>query len=171
MLVVDGFESLHAISAWFFAELLAAAGENLTVVITSRRPLSDVLAPFATMIDVVEVELEAEPEEPVEAAALREALSQFHAAHRIDDSALARRFEGRDRVAVCRAWLTAGIAELAGSPSHADLAEVLEATYLQGAVKQRAAAAELNLPWGTYRHRLRRALAVLAEVLTRSARQ
>lgn len=166
VLVIDGFEQLHAISAWFFAELLAGAGANLTVIIASRRPLSDVLAPFATMIDVVEVELDAKADDPVESAALRQALSDFHVAHVLESSPLAQRFEGPGRVAACREWLRSGIAELRTCPSHADLAEVLEATYLRGAVKQRAAAAELNLPWGTYRHRLRRALATLGDVLT-----
>lgn len=169
VLVIDGFEQLHAISAWFFAELLAGAGANLTVIIASRRPLSDVLAPFATMIDVVELELEAGSDEPVEPRTLRQALSVFHAGHLLESNPLAQRFGGPGRVAACREWLRTGIAELGASPSHADLAEVLEATYLRGAVKQRAAAAELNLPWGTYRHRLRRALETLGDVLTHAS--
>ncbi len=172
VLVIDAFEHIHAISGWFFAELLAAAGANLSVIITSRRPLSAALAPFATMIDIVEVELpglETAGDDPLDPAALRQTLSTFDASHLLEDSPLAQRFDGPSRVEACRHWLRSGIEELARCPTHADLADVLEATYLQGAIKQRVAAADLNLPWGTYRHRLRRALDALADVLTRSA--
>lgn len=169
VLVIDEFEQLQRMAAWFFAELLAGAGANLTVIITSRRPLSDVLAPYSTLVDVAEVELEPKALRAIDVGELRQALSCFHAAHRLVGSPLARRFDEPDRVAAVRAWLVAGIDALEQCPSHADLAAVLRATYLQGAAKQRAAAAALNLPWGTYRHRLRRAIDALAQVLTRPA--
>ena len=48
---------------------------------------------------------------------------------------------------------------LAGSPAYESSARLLELTYLDPTiVKQEAAAAELRLPFGTYRYQLRRAL-------------
>lgn len=174
VLVVDAFEHIEPVSEWFFSSLLAAAGANLTLIVSSRRSLSSALAPFATLIDVVEHEVAGPGEtaaDPVDPLAVREALAAYHVPHQLDSHPLARRFESSDRVAHCRAWLRAGIEELARSPTHADLGQVLDVTYLQGAVKQRAAAADLNLPWGTYRHRLRRAISTLAEALIRTAPQ
>lgn len=174
VLVVDAFEHIELVSEWFFSSLLAAAGANLTLIVSSRRSLSSALAPLATLVDVVEHEVGAPGDpagDPVDPLAVREALAAYHVPHQLDSHPLARRFEPSDRVAHCRAWLRAGIEELARSPTHADLGQVLDVTYLQGAVKQRAAAADLNLPWGTYRHRLRRAISTLAEALIRTAPQ
>ncbi len=55
---------------------------------------------------------------------------------------------------------------LAAAPGYASAARLLEATYLvPGVVKQEAAAAELGLPFGTYRYQLRRALELVTEEL------
>lgn len=57
--------------------------------------------------------------------------------------------------------LKQAVAELSRRPSLEEFATVLRVTYLEPSVKQRAAAADLGLPYGTYRHRLRRAIELL----------
>lgn len=109
------------------------------------------------------------PSSPVAPEAVREALGAFHAAHTLEAATLTRLLpSSADPVEACRGWLRDGIRAMAESPAHAELAAVLEATYIEPAVKQRAAAADLGLPWGTYRHRLKRAISVLAEELRRA---
>ena len=61
--------------------------------------------------------------------------------------------------------IEATCARLEASPGYAESGRLLRVTYLATAVKQEAAAAELNMPFGTYRHRLRRAIEELAEEL------
>jgi hypothetical protein len=56
-------------------------------------------------------------------------------------------------------------AELRQSPAYAASARVLEVTFLEHADKQRAAAATLGLPYGTYRHQLRAAIALFVREL------
>lgn len=57
--------------------------------------------------------------------------------------------------------IEAACRELAEQRGYRESARVLRTTYLQGVSKQEAAAIELGLPYGTYRHRLRRAIADL----------
>lgn len=137
---------------------LARAAFPTWLAMLARRPDADPAIPSAPQ----PVPGEVSPD------AVREALGAYHQAYRLQQTALARSLdEGQDPAEGCRLWLLAGIQCMADSPAHADLAAVLERTYIEPAVKQRAAAAELNLPWGTYRHRLRRAVVVLAQELGR----
>lgn len=64
-----------------------------------------------------------------------------------------------------RAALEAARAELARSPDHREDAELLRLTYFEPGTTQEAAAEALALPYGTYRYRLRRAVALLAAEL------
>lgn len=58
------------------------------------------------------------------------------------------------------------LATLAASPAYAASARLLAVTYFDpSVVKQEAAAAELHLPFGTYRYQLRRALELFGEEL------
>lgn len=58
------------------------------------------------------------------------------------------------------------LASLAASPAYAASARLLAVTYFDpSVVKQEAAAAELHLPFGTYRYQLRRALELFGEEL------
>jgi hypothetical protein len=65
------------------------------------------------------------------------------------------------------AVLRGGIAELKGIAGYAADGELLEAAFLGPPTKQEAVAAALRIPFGTFRHRLRRAIARLAEHLHR----
>ena len=62
-----------------------------------------------------------------------------------------------------RKFLRAQVETFKASPSLQSFGEVLEVTYLVPRAKQRAAAIDLRLPWGTYRYRLRRAIESVAE--------
>jgi hypothetical protein len=154
---VDRFEAPRA--PWSLLERFTSASVEFGLWRLDLRPHG---------LSTVAEDVAAPASDPVDVAELREALSRYHLAHLLEASPLAARFAASDRADACRKWLRAGIKELGRSPAHADLADVLDATYLQGAVKQRAAAAELNLPWGTYRHRLRRAVGELAAALSRT---
>lgn len=65
------------------------------------------------------------------------------------------------RASSLESWIRAGIDRLGARDAYSEFATVLNATYVEGAAKQRAAAAELRMPYGTYRHRLRRAVELL----------
>ncbi|MCC6521550.1 MAG: ATP-binding protein [Polyangiaceae bacterium] len=106
------------------------------------------------------------------AAAVRAALQSFHRGHELRDSPLADcaavlavARAGRERTAALQGVLRALVDEMAKAAGYADEARVLRATFLEPSVKQQAAAAELGMPYGTYRHRLRAALAVYVALL------
>ncbi|MEM9864221.1 MAG: hypothetical protein AAF938_21660 [Myxococcota bacterium] len=94
--------------------------------------------------------------------AVREALTDYLvpdrlAANALNGSPLAASFdEGGLASAIARA-----VAELVAQPGYEDRMLALEHTYLRPAVKQRAVAAELGVPFGTYRYRLRAGIEAL----------
>ncbi|MEM9074942.1 MAG: AAA family ATPase [Myxococcota bacterium] len=100
-------------------------------------------------------------------AAVKDAMASLHEPAALERTALTRAHsvpEPRDASAI-RSYLQDAVAAMADRPRQKDWADVLHRTYVEPAVKQRAAAIELGLPFGTYRYRLRRALATLADEL------
>lgn len=98
---------------------------------------------------------------------VRVALTELHAPHALARSrfvatAVGRHaLEGDGIVALFRDVL----AELDAAHQYADSAAVLHATFFEPAGKQEAAAAALGIPFGTYRYRLRKAIACFADAL------
>lgn len=70
--------------------------------------------------------------------------------------------ETADRV---RALLRQGMEQLTASEAYAPAVELLRVTYFEPGMKHEAAALHLNIPYGTYRYRHRRAIALLAQSL------
>lgn len=102
-------------------------------------------------------------------AAVKDAMAALHQPAALERTALVRArsvSEPRDAAAIA-AYLRSGVNAMAERPRQSDWADVLNATYVEPAVKQRAAATDLGIPFGTYRYRLRRALATLADELWR----
>ncbi len=64
--------------------------------------------------------------------------------------------------------LTAACDHLADGVDYADAIAAFRLTFLDGGMKQEAAAAELGLAYGTYRYRLRRGIELVAEQLANS---
>lgn len=102
-------------------------------------------------------------------AAVQDALSSFHrSANLAQNPLIETHLVGvDDRPDELRACLRSVIAELALIPGYDELMATIQHTYLQPEVKQRAAAALLGLPFGTYRHRLRKAVELLSDELHR----
>jgi hypothetical protein len=114
--------------------------------------------------------VEPRPDREAFLAALRAALQGFHRAHELRDSKLlgCALMAGDGRAADpprLQALLRALVAEIAGVPGYAREADILRVTFLEPSAKQQAAAAELGMPYGTYRHRLRAALGVMGDLL------
>ena len=103
---------------------------------------------------------------PSFAAAVRAALPLLRRPRELSQNALvdARIARGTGVDGLIRAFDAACTALAAREPS-ADSALVLRTTYIDTSRKQEAAAAELGMPYGTYRHRLRRAIEELTEEL------
>lgn len=107
------------------------------------------------------------------ASAVRGALPLLHRRHELATSPLARSAlleraaEGAPdaRAAALGALLREVCDALRASPAYAASARILEVTFLECADKQRAAAAALGLPYGTYRHQLRAAVALVVKEL------
>ena len=99
-------------------------------------------------------------------ANLRAALPLLQRPRELDRNALveSKLAAGEGATGLVRA-VEAACARLEASPGYAGSGRLLRVTYLGTAVKQEAAAAELNMPFGTYRHRLRRAIEELADEL------
>lgn len=98
------------------------------------------------------------------AEALRRALRDFGSDARLAQSPLRALLAGGD-LAALRERLRAEIAALDGEPRGAALRRVLEVSFLSGCPSQEAASERLDLPFGTYRHRLRAAEVLLIERL------
>ena len=110
-----------------------------------------------------------EPDPPRPVSELRDALRDLHRPPELASNPLLAlpAFSGEPAKFVAR--VRALIEQMAASPAYADSAAVLHATYIEPAVKQQAAAVQLGLAYGTYRHRLRRAIAELNSLLQPSA--
>ncbi|CAN5291118.1 hypothetical protein BH09MYX1_BH09MYX1_62370 [soil metagenome] len=94
--------------------------------------------------------------------ALRSALPLLRRPRELERSLLLEtRVAGRGGASGIAAAIEGACATLV-TQGYAESARVIRATYLGAAPKQEAAAAELNLPFGTYRHHLRRAIDDLA---------
>lgn len=107
----------------------------------------------------------AAPLSPVERAeALRRALRDFDSDARLSRSPL-RAYLGCADLEALRGELRARVAALEAEPRGAPLRRILEVTFLSGCPSQELAAERLALPFGTYRHRLRAAEALLVERL------
>lgn len=100
-------------------------------------------------------------------AAVQDALSSFHrSAVLAQNPLLESHLVGvENRCEDLRTCLRTVVSELALIPGYDELMAAIEHTHLRPAVKQRAAAAELGVPFGTYRHRLRKAVEILSEEL------
>lgn len=100
--------------------------------------------------------------------AVKEAMGVLHDPAALERTELARAtaIEDADAAAIA-SFLRAGVSAMGRRPTQRESHDVLHHTYIQPAVKQRAAAADLGLPFGTYRYRLRRALAALSDELWR----
>lgn len=107
------------------------------------------------------------------AIAVRGALPLLHRPHELAQSplltstmlALPEGASPLEAAAALADRLREACSELRASPAYAASARVLEVTFLELADKQRAAAASLNLPYGTYRHQLRAAITLLVKQL------
>lgn len=103
--------------------------------------------------------------------AVREALPRVHRRHELAESPLSRSALARDAGTPLEAadalvaTIREACGELARSPAYREAARILDATFLAPPAKQRAAAAALGLPYGTYRHKLRAAVALLTKEL------
>ena len=136
---------------------------------------------YPTMLRrMVGLEGEPEPEQPtdelvtsgapsVRLSDVRDALRYLHQPHRLAGTRLLEPLRPAQHPSPDEALvtlLTDEIDEMRRSGAEdTELGEVLEATYVRPSTKQYAAAVALGLPWGTYRHRLRRALAELTRRL------
>ncbi len=101
---------------------------------------------------------------------VRRALQVFHRPHELGASTLMACALLEDETVprepnALQQLLSAQLDEMAATAGYAEEARILRVTFLEPQTKQLAAAAALGLPYGTYRHRLRAALAVLTEVL------
>jgi hypothetical protein len=107
---------------------------------------------------------------------LRSALNHLHEPQHLRDVSLAQLVPASDAPLeqAILALVVDGIRRLAIDAATSRHARILEVTYVHPTVKQHAAAVELGLPYGTYRYQLRKAVAVLEDVLwqarTRSVR-
>jgi hypothetical protein len=104
------------------------------------------------------------------AGAVRDALQAFHRAHELRDNALlgSALLERMNRLAdttKLQNLARSVVEEMATIPAYAREARVLRVTFLEPSPKQQAAAAELGMPYGTYRHRLRASLAMLVDLM------
>lgn len=112
--------------------------------------------------------LDASPRDPSERAAVAEAvrvaLRVFGSDTKLASSTLARMLKCDDAAAI-RQMLRAAIRAVGSEPRGADLRQILEVTFLCGCPGQEAAAERLQLAFGTYRHRLRAAEALLIDRL------
>ena len=107
--------------------------------------------------------------------ATKQALQALAASDDLDDLDLTRslmvqhaanrRTDGASTGQVLRKLIDQAIEELAQHPHGHELLAVVRHTYLEPAPKQRAAAAEAGLSYGTYRRRLRKAVALIGEHL------
>ncbi len=103
--------------------------------------------------------------------ALREALPKLSRPRDLAASPLlALRVVGGGGPAQLARVLLKAIDDLDHESGNQEAARVLRATYLGTSQKQEAAAAELGMPFGTYRHRLRAAIAELARALAEAER-
>ncbi len=102
---------------------------------------------------------------PLPISHLRDALRDLYRPHQLAGNPWVALppFSGSTEAFVER--VRALIGEMADNPAYADSAAVLHATYIEPAVKQQAAAVQLGLAYGTYRHRLRKAIAELSSLL------
>lgn len=101
-------------------------------------------------------------------SALRHALSVLHRETELAESVLLTSTlidADRAKTDAFRTLIFATVRELSEVPGYQESMEALDRTYLRPAVKQRAAAAELGVPFGTYRHRLRKGISLLVETL------
>jgi hypothetical protein len=113
---------------------------------------------------------EAEFREAVESALKARAAGEDMAEHRLTESCLVRQRKGahEDPGTVLAAILDEAILSLARAPETETAGQVLDRTYRNPAPKQRAAAAAVGLSYGTYRRRLREAIAALVDRLWRA---
>jgi hypothetical protein len=98
------------------------------------------------------------------ADAVRRALRDFASDARLWQSPLRGLLAGGDTESL-RERLRAEVALLAREPRGEPLRRILEVTFLSGCPSQELAAERLDLPFGTYRHRLRAAETLLIERL------
>ncbi|MEZ4222036.1 MAG: ATP-binding protein [Polyangiaceae bacterium] len=98
---------------------------------------------------------------------LKEALPLWARGEAFARSEFAQAFAATGEANAARALLEKCVAQLQKRGSTAHHVPVLRATYFEDAPKQRAAAASLGIPYGTYRYRLRQAITALAEELQR----
>lgn len=103
---------------------------------------------------------------------VRQALSALHQPVELGqsllvDSAWCTAAPGRDGAERLAAALLDVVAEIARLPGHAELHDVLRVTFVEPQHKQQAAAAELGIPFGTYRYRLRKAMDRVGELAWR----
>lgn len=110
------------------------------------------------------------PDEASFGAAVRAALQAFHRPHELTASplygcALLERSARAVDTSALQALLSSVIGEMEGTTGYASEGRLLRVTFVEPSTKQLAAAAELGLPYGTYRHRLRAALGVIAKLL------
>ncbi len=92
------------------------------------------------------------------ASAVRSALAVLRRPHELSRSPLVDiGLAGGEGTAGVVAAFEAAFSALEAQPGYAESAKLLRATYLGASAKQEAIAADLGLPFGTYRHRLRRA--------------
>ncbi|MDX2092925.1 MAG: hypothetical protein SFX73_34060 [Kofleriaceae bacterium] len=98
---------------------------------------------------------------------LRAALNHLHEPQQLRDVTLAPLVPASDGPleSAIPALVVDGIRRLAADDATSRHARILEVTYVRPTVKQHAAAVDLGLPYGTYRYQLRKAVAVLEDVL------
>ncbi|MCA9609570.1 MAG: hypothetical protein KC619_28420 [Myxococcales bacterium] len=97
--------------------------------------------------------------------ALREALKDLHRSSAHDDSPLLALLPDASGPRGLATLLIARIDEMLANPRYRESGEVLRLTYVEPEVKQLAVAEQLQIPFGTYRYRLRKAHRQLGEVL------
>lgn len=145
-------------------------GRELGIVVCDVHQLTQgPQSPRKTVIDVTRFHLhslaalgEGAPALPLDeaafGAAVRAALPLLRRPHELGRAAFAstRLVAGGAGASAVRV-VEGALASMAKQPGYAESARVLRATYFGPSAKQEAVAAELHLPFGTYRHRLRRA--------------
>lgn len=90
---------------------------------------------------------------------VREALALLRRPEELRSCRLARALP--EPTASVREFLERAVADLSAHAAYAEFGTVLRVTYFDESPKQRAAAVDLGLPYGTYRHHLRRAIELL----------
>jgi hypothetical protein len=149
-------------TSWAATGGVSAQEHGLMLMRTYVRALAGVTA--ASAVDDA-------PHRSVFDASVRAALTLFHDSVELPRSHFARlnrqKIGADPHYSAMQFLLTQAITAVAQRPASAPFARAVEATYLQPPRKREAVAHALRLPYGTYRHQLRRGLTLVADELWR----